>query len=131
MEWPKRFVAQQRRAMGQVVKLQTAHAVEAEALLGAKSAEASRQRERLLGKARDARNAARAAARARAAAERRRKGIAEGSAEDLAATRVEQREEEEALQRSRATHGPAECSDSSFPSLQSLPSASPLAQLLW
>ena len=40
--------------MGQVVKLQAAHAVEAEAMLGARSAEASRQRERLLVKARDA-----------------------------------------------------------------------------
>jgi hypothetical protein len=31
-----RVVAQQRRAMGQVVKLQAAHAVEAEAMLGAR-----------------------------------------------------------------------------------------------
>ena len=89
MECPKRFTAQQRRAMGQVVKLQAAHAVEAEAMLGARSAEASRQRERLLVKARDAWKAARAVARARAAAERRRKGIAEGSTEYLTATRVE------------------------------------------
>ena len=80
---PTRFAAQQRRAMEQVVKLQTAHAVEVEAMLGARSAEASRQRERLLVKARDAWKAA------RAAAERQRKGIAEGSAEYLAATRVE------------------------------------------
>ena len=59
--------------MGQVVKLQAAHAVEAEAMLGVWSAEASRQRERLLVKARerllvkarDAWKAARTAARAR------------------------------------------------------------------
>jgi hypothetical protein len=44
--------------MGQVAKLQAVHAVEAEALLSALSAEASRQRARL-GKARDARRGAR------------------------------------------------------------------------
>ena len=101
MECPKRFAAQQRRAMGQVVKLQAAHAVEAEAMLGARSAEAVRKH-RASASASSSRRATRGRRRAprragaRAAAERRHRG-GPGGAEDLAATRVEQREEEEAL----------------------------------
>jgi hypothetical protein len=92
---PTRFAAQQRRAMEQVVKLQTAHAVEVVALLGARSAEAAREH-RASASASSSRRATRGRRRAprragaRAAAERRHRG-GPGGAEDLAATRVEQR----------------------------------------
>ena len=121
-----RVVAQQRRAMGQVVKLQAAHAVEAEAMLGARSAEASRQRERLLVKARerllvkarDAWKAARTAARARAASVRgARKHRASASASSS--------------RRATRRKGIAEDSASPNPSLPFFLPSAPLAQLLW